>query len=215
MGPDSERRGKAAACPRCTRPVREPTVWSSAWRCDLHGEVHPLRPAFRPSNEGLDGLLRTAQVPVWLPWPLPQGWLVAGFAGAGDERTGSRASVVALSGPNPLGGAGDMLVVAEEPGTGLGAGLAGLEAVDPGAGFAATPPTASAQVDNHDVPLWVVDAPGRAVFAGEAKACWLWFVMWPDTAGSLLIDPIELRDLRDPAQDLDLPFGAPSVRLAS
>ena len=214
MGQASERRGKAA-CPRCARPLREPSAWSSAWRCDLHGEVHPLLPALSPSNDGLDGLLRTAQVPVWLPWPLPQGWLVAGFAGAGDERTGSRGSVVALSGPNPLGGPGDLLIVAEEPGTGLGAGLAGLDTVDPGAGFAATTPSATAMVDNHDVPLWLVDTPDRAVFAGEAKACWLWIVMWPDTAGALLIDPIELRDLREPLQDLDLPFGAPSVRLAS
>jgi hypothetical protein len=214
VGRESKRLGNAA-CPRCGRPLHEPTAFSSAWRCDLHGEVDPLLPAFSPSNEGLDGLLRTAQVPVWLPWPLPQGWLVAGFAGAGDERTGSRASVVALSGPNPLGGPGDLLIVAEEPGTGLGAGLAGLETVDPGAGFAATTPSATALVDNHDVPLWLVDTPDRAVFAGEAKACWLWFVMWPETTGTLLIDPIELRDLRDPAQDLDLPFGAPSVRLAS
>ena len=102
-------------------------MWSSAWRCDWHGEVHPLLPAFSPSREGLDGLLRTlrpgtAGVPAWLPWPLPVGWLVTGFAGAGDERTGVRACAVALSGPNPLGGPADMVVVAEEPGVGLGAG---------------------------------------------------------------------------------------------
>ena len=79
------------------------------------------------SQDGLDGLLRTAGVPVWLPWPLPAGWLVTGFAGAGDERTGTRACAVALSGPNPLGGPAEMLVVAEEPGIGLGAALAGLD----------------------------------------------------------------------------------------
>ena len=106
-------RHSPAACPRCGQPVREPTVWSSAWRCDWHGEVPPLRPAFSPSREGLDGLLRTPGVPVWLPWPLPAGWLVAGFAGAGDERTGTCACAVALSGPNPVGGPADMLVVAE------------------------------------------------------------------------------------------------------
>lgn len=206
---------KKAMCPRCGRPLLQPNAWSSAWRCDLHGEVHPLLPALSPSNNGLDGLLRTARVPVWLPWPLPQGWLVSGFAGAGDERTGSRASVVALSGPNPLGGPSDLLVVAEEPGTGLGAGLAGLDTVDPGAGFATEQPSATAQLGNHDVPLWLVDVPDRAVFAGEAQACWLWLVMWPETAGTLLIEPIPLRDLRDPAQELDLPYGAPSARLAS
>ena len=75
-----------AACPRCGRPLREPTAWSSAWRCDWHGEVQPLLPAFSPSQDGLDGLLHmyrpgTPGVPVWLPWPLPLGWLVAGFAG--------------------------------------------------------------------------------------------------------------------------------------
>jgi hypothetical protein len=175
--------------------------------------VDPLQPPFSPSADGLEGMLRDARVPVWLPWPLPKGWLVAGFAGAGDERTGIRASVVALAGPNPLGGPGDMLVVAEEPGTGLGAGLAGLSSVDPGDGFAAESPNASALFGNRDVPLWLVDSPDRAVFAGEAKACWLWLVLWPETAGCLLIDPIELRDLRDPWQDLDLPYGASSPRL--
>jgi GLTT repeat (6 copies) len=214
VGQENERRAKAA-CPRCSRSVHEPTAWSSAWRCDLHGEVYPLLPAFSPSNEGLEGLLRTARVPVWLPWPLPAGWLVTGFAGAGDERTGSRASVVALSGPSPLGGLGDLLVVAEEPGTGLGAGLAGLDTVDPGSDFAAAPPSAAALFGNRDVPLWLVDSPDRAVFAGEAQGCWLWLVMWPDTAGCLLIDQIELRDLRDPWQDLDMPFGAPTPRLAN
>jgi hypothetical protein len=203
-----------ATCPRCGSQVQKPDAWSSAWRCVRHGEVHPLLPAFSPSKGGLDGLLRLAQVPIWLPWPLPPGWLVSGFAGAGDERTGALATVVALSGPNPLGGPGDMLVVAEEPGTGLGAGLAGLDTVDPGAGFAAGEAIATARSANHDLPLWLVDTPDRAVFAGEAKACWLWVLLWPETAGSLLIEPVELRDLREEWQDLDMPFGAPSPRLA-
>ena len=179
----------------------------------MHGEVHPLFPAFSPSREGLDGLLRTDGVPVWLPWPLPSGWLVAGFAGAGDERTGVRACAVALAGPNPLGGPADMVVVAEEPGVGLGAALAGLDSVDPGAGFAAAPPTATASFGNHDVPLWQVDSPDRAAFAGEAMGNWMWLILWPDTAGILLIEPISLRDLRDPCQELDLPYGAASPRL--
>jgi hypothetical protein len=188
-------------------------VWSSAWRCDLHGEIHPLLPAFSPSREGLDGLLRTPGVPVWVPWPLPVGWLVTGFAGAGDERTGTCACAVALSGPNPVGGPADMLVVAEEPGVGFGAGLAGLDSVDPGAGFGSAPPIATACFGKHDFPLWQVDSPDRAVVAGEIKGHWLWMVLWPDTAGILLIEPIGLRDLRDPGLDLDLPFGAPSPRL--
>jgi len=222
VGQDSHRHA-AAICPRCGRPLHEPTAWSSAWRCDWHGEVHPLLPAFRPSRDGLDGLLRILQlgavhpgeagVPAWLPWPLPAGWLVAGFAVAGDERTGARACAVALSGPNPVGGPADMVVVAEEPGVGLGAGLAGLDGVDPGAGFASVPAVAAASFGNHDFPLWQVASPDRAVFAGEVEGLWLWVVLWPDSAGVLLVEPMALRDLRDPGQDLDLPFGAASLRL--
>jgi hypothetical protein len=123
-------------------------------------------------------MLRTG--PAWLPWPLPFGWLVTGFAGAGDERTGTCASAVALTGPDPLGGAAEMLVVAEEPGVGLGAGLAGLDGVDPGAGFAAAPPAATVSFGKYDFPLWPVDSPGRAAFAGEIKGHWMWVVLWPE-----------------------------------
>ena len=104
-----------------------------------------------------------------------------------------------------------MLVVAEEPGIGLGAGLAGLDGVDPGAGSPPRRSCATASFGKHDFPLWQVDSPDRAVFAGEIKGHWLWVVLWPETAGILLIEPIALRDLRDPWQDLDLPFGAPSL----
>ena len=51
------------------------------------------------------------------------------------------------------------------------------------------------------------------MFAGEVQGRWLWVVLWPDTAGTLLVEPLALRDLRDPGQDLDLPFGAASARL--
>src|ERR1700722_15701469 len=114
-----------AVCPRCRSLVHAPTVWSSAWRADLQGEISPLARARLPSRDGLLLLARHTTVPVWLPWPLPAGWLVSGFTGAGDERTGARASAVALSGPNPLGGPADLLLIAQEPGVGLGAGLAG------------------------------------------------------------------------------------------
>jgi len=163
----------------------------------------------------MDAILRKAAVPVWLPWPLPPGWLVTGFAGAGDERTGARACTVALSGPNPVGGPGDMLVVAEEPGIGLGAGFAGLGAPDPGPDFAAGPPNATVSHGGHEFPLWHVQAPDRAAFVGEVMGHWLWVVLWPDTAGVLLVQPLSLRDLRDPGQELDIPFGALSPRLAS
>jgi hypothetical protein len=161
----------------------------------------------------MEAVARTATVPVWLPWPLPTGWLVTGFAKAGDERSGARACVVALSGPNPVGGPGDMLLVAEEPGVGLGARFAGLGGPDPGHGFATEPPHASVRHGKREFPLWHVEAPDRAVFAGEAMGNWLWLVLWPDTAGVLLVEPLVLRDLRDPEQDLDVPYGALSPKL--
>lgn len=203
----------APTCPRCGRGLTEPGGWSSSWQCDQHGAVYPLRASHSPSREGLRGLLRAAAVPVWLPWPLPGGWLVTGFAGAGDDRTGTRACVVALSGPSPAGGLGEMLVVSEEPGVGLGARCAGLAGPDPGAGFATGQPNALVRFSHHEFPLWHVAAPDVAAFAGEAHGNWLWIVLWPDTAGVLLVDALILRDLRDPGQDLDLPFGAKSPRL--
>lgn len=165
------------------------------------------------TGEGLPELLRNAAVPVWLPWPLPARWLVTGIAGASDERSGARGSAVTLSGPNPFGGPAEMLIVSEEPGLGLGARFAGLAGPDPGAGFAAHQPQAYVQVSKHEFPLWHVDAPDRAVFAGAVLGHWLWLVLWPDTAGLLLAEPLALRDLRDEGQDLNLPYGERSPLL--
>ena len=204
---------KGAVCPRCRGPLSEPSAWHSAWQCDLHGAVQPLRLTRSPSPERLQALLSTAAVPVWLSWPLPIGWLVTGFTGAGDQRSGTRGCVVALSGPNPVGGLAEMLLISEEPGLGLGAGLAGLPGPDPGDGFAAGPPHALVSFGHHEFPVWNVDAPGVAAFAGEVLGNWLWIILWPDTAGVLMLERLSLRDLRDPGQDLDLPFGAKSPRL--
>ena len=173
-----------------------------------------MLPAFSPSRDGLDGLLRTAGVPVWLPWPLPAGWFLAGFAWAWvmsapvsaparwrcRARTRSAAPLTWWSSPRNRVSAW----ARDGP---------GLDSVDPGAGFATAPPVATASFGKHDFALWQVDSPDLAVFAGEIKGYWLWLVLWPETAGVLLVEPIALRDLRDPGQDLDLPFGAASVRL--
>lgn len=226
-----------AVCPRCGDQVHAPTVWSSAWRCDLHGDIHPLRLASTPTRVALDGLVKSAQVPVWMPWPLPYGWLVTGFSGAGDERTGTRAAAMALSGPNPVGGPADLLVVAEEPGVGLGAGLAGLTGPDPGAGFATGPPHASVRVGNREAQLWLVEPDGMqgasastagmprgvrgvahpgegcAAYAGEYGGGWVWVVLWPDSAGIMLYEALALRDLRDTEPQWDVPFGALTTRL--
>ncbi|WP_345095888.1 DUF6758 family protein [Planomonospora venezuelensis] len=202
-------------CPRCFGPLRPPSAWSSAWRCGPHGDVLPLQPPRQPSSAAVEAVSRNARVPVWLPWPLPPGWLVTGFTEAGDERTGGRATVVALSGPSVTRGPADLLLIAEEPGVGLGAGFAGLDGPDPGDGFGAGPPHAKIEVKGHPAALWCVDAaPDRAVYAGEALGDWLWAIAWPAEAGCLIVlSELSLRDLRDDGQAFDLPFGAFSPRL--
>ncbi len=201
-------------CPRCMVVVRPPGPWSSAWSCTRHGEVAPLQPVARPSAEVLAGVVAQAAVPVWLPWPLPTGWLVTGAAWAGDERTGARAVVTACSGPAPLGGVADLLVVAEEPGVGLGAFLAGLTGPDPGWPDPGSAPQAKVHAAGHPTSLWCVSGvPDRAVYVGEAKADWLWVLLWPEAAGLLLAEEVSLTDLCELDRPLDPPFGALCPRL--
>ncbi len=205
------------SCPRCGRPVHPPGLWSSDWQCDLHGQVHPLQPVVQPTVQVLADYARRAAVPVWVPWPLPQGWVVTGAVCAGDDRSGGRATVVACSGPAPLGGAGELFLVAEEPGVGLGARLAGLPGPDPGGIPLETPPHAKVHSGGHPTALWVVDGPpDRAVYVGEASACWLWAVFWPAEAGALLLEDLGLADVRDLGHEIDLvPVGALCPRLAA
>ncbi|MFC0865755.1 DUF6758 family protein [Sphaerimonospora cavernae] len=203
-------------CPRCFGPLHEPSVWSSSWRCAAHGDVLPFQPPRRPSEAAADAIRQAARVPVWIPWPLPAGWLVTGFAEVGDERSGVRASVVALTGPSITPGPADMLVIAEEPGVGLGATFAGLPGPDPGVGFDAGPPHAKIDVRGHPAALWCAgEVPeDRAVYVGEALGNWLWTIVWPAEVGCFVaLANLTLRDLRDHDQALDLPFGAFSPRL--
>lgn len=194
--------------------MHPPGPWSSAWSCAEHGPVDPLQFAPNPSSDVLMLTARQSTVPVWLPWPLPDGWVVTGIRYAGDERTGPRAVAVACSGPAPLGGMGELVLVAESPGVGLGAGLAGLDEVDPGAEVTARAADAKVVADNRPTALWAVDAPeDRAVFVGEALGCWLWAVLWPGAAAYLLAEQLRLVDLREIGIDLALPTGALSPRL--
>lgn len=182
----------------------------------MHGDVLPLQPPHHPSLAALDAVRRAARVPVWLPWPLPAGWLVTGFAEVGDERTGKRASVVAISGPSVTHGPADMLLIAEEPGVGLGAAYAGLDGPDPGTDIGDGPPHAKLDVRGRPTALWCVrGVPGdRAVYVGEALGQWLWTIAWPAEVGCFIaLAHLSLRDLRDLDQALDLPFGAFSPRL--
>jgi hypothetical protein len=219
----------APSCPRCRGNLVAPGLMHSAWTCSEHGAVAPLHPVRPGTSEHLAHLAAHSAVPVWLPWPLPTGWLVTGLQHAGDDRTGPVASVVACSGPNPLPvpmadrgldhqPAADLLLVAEQPGVGLGASLAGLADVDAGdslsAGLLAGGPQAKVQAAGHPTSLWhVPSAEDRAVYVGEAHGVWLWLVMWPANAGALVVEGLRLLDARDPGHPLDIPTGAPSPRL--
>ena len=107
-----------------------------------------------------------------------------------------------------------MLLVAEEPGVGLGARYAGVEGIDPDA-VLQRPPDAKVEAAGHPTALWRTDsAPDRVAFVGEALGVWLYAVLWPPSSELLLIEDLELHDLRDARHAGEiLPLGAPSSRL--
>ena len=204
-----------ATCPRCAGALQAPGFWSSSWQCERHGAVHPFHAAPSPSLAAVERLVADSRVPVWVPRPLPAGWTVTGVARAGDERTGVTASLIALAGPAPRGGPADLVLIAEEPGIGLGARFAGLATTDPG-------PTPDAAADHkieaagHPTALWrTATGDGRSALVGESKALWLWCVVWPPDAEGIL-DKLILHDLRDGGHpELELVFGAQSPRLTA
>lgn len=200
------------SCPRCGSELAPPGLWRSDWSCPEHGGVLPLAPPVPSGAEAIVAALPASGVPVWAPWPLPPGWLITGLQLAGDDRSGAGAAVLASSGPAPFGGAADLLLVSEEPGVGLGARLAGVPGPDPGDRIVQAPVSARVAVDGHEVALWEVSgAADRSAYVGEADGRWIWAISWPETAGLLMHDHLELVDLR--GTGFDLPVGAASPRL--
>jgi hypothetical protein len=203
------------------------------WRCDADGAVLPLHvpahigpeiveaararvAATTGTTAGTPGRADAA-VPMWCPWPLLPGWTVTGVGWAGNDREGARATVVACSGPAPLqGGPADLLLVAEDPGVGLGTRFAGIPGPDPGPfleGQLGAPPHAKIRVAGWPAPLWAVkSAADRCAYVGEARGRWLYLVAWPPGAGYLFAEDLSLVDLVDtlPGQ---LVYGAPSPYL--
>jgi len=195
----------------------------SEWRCDECGPVLPMHIAEHVGPAILAAVIAQVvhgptRVPLWCLWPLLPGWTVTGTGWAGDERTGVRATVMACSGPAPLGGGpADLMLIAEEPGVGLGSRFAGTRGPDPGPVLAAsvenTGPHAKIKVAGHPTPLWSVESqPDRSAYAGEAKGVWLWVVAWPATTGYMLAGGVTLRDLTVWLPP-ELVFGAPSPYL--
>ena len=122
-----------STCPRCGAALRAPGLMDSAWQCERHGAVTPLRVLPQAIADTLRQAAASARRPGVVAAPA-----AAGLDGhrARDRRAPSaRArprSPSRCPGPSPLGGPADLVLVAEEPGTGLGARYAGLDAARPG-----------------------------------------------------------------------------------
>lgn len=200
-----------AGCVRCGGPLRAPGLMSSAWWCEQHGEVAPLHVVAPVGERTVETIAGASRVPTWLLAPAPVGWTLGGIAHAGDDRA-TTAVTLAWSGPAPLGGPADLLLVAEEPGVGLGARYAGVPGVDAGECVTGRPAD-HVEVDGHPVPLWSCEgAPSdRTAFVGEAWGSWLWLVLWPAGADPLFAERLVLADAR--ARPLPYQRGAPSPRI--
>ncbi|AYY15226.1 hypothetical protein EF847_03680 [Actinobacteria bacterium YIM 96077] len=197
-------------CPRCGAHPTAPGVWSNRWTCSRHGEIFPVSPVREPNARLVRQLAERSAVPLWAPWPLMRGWVIGAVLEAGDDPSGVQATAVALSGPNPFGGAADLVLVAEEQGVGLGAGIAGIDGPDPGDAVKADP-HAHVEVKGRLAPLWCVPGrPDRAVYAGQSGGMWLWMILYPESAGLLMLEELVFEDLRDLGREVELlPYGTP------
>ncbi|WP_457207091.1 DUF6758 family protein [Nocardioides sp. P5_C9_2] len=205
-------------CPRCPLPVVRDGV---GWTCRDHGPVPPL---WRPVEASYDAfvahLARSGDFPTLLPWPLGPGWHVSGFGVVAEDGSAAHATVTAVSGTTALDGPVDVLVVSEEPGTGVGARVARLNGDPPGE-LATDPPVAKVRVEQVSVPMWSVststlpvDVTGveldRSILVGEESGRWLWLLIRPASAMLLLRDEWILRDASRIGPPLvEVPFGGP------
>ena len=202
-------------CPRCSAPVSQTP---DGWSCVDHAEIEPLWHPEEPTYETFgEHLQATDGFPTYLPWPMSPGWRVTDFAAVGARPERARASLTCCSGTSELDGPVDVIVVAEEAGTGLGARVADTLHDDPGSQIGQGPPAVKVRVDNQVVNLWPVSTNlasrewDRSVVAGEAGGRWLWLVLRPASAMLLLRDDWILRDVSDAGPQLvEMPFGGPA-----
>jgi hypothetical protein len=204
-----------ASCVRCSAPVLEsPLDPGSRWCCPEHGATQAL---WRPPESSYDAFIEHLEAsrsfPTYLPWPMGPGWTVTDFAAVSDWVGRTAATLTCTSGTSDLDGPVDVLVVAEEPGTGLGARCARSRYDDPGPEIAGRPPTARVRIDALAVNLWDVSTSSfdgefdRSVVAGEAGGRWLWIVLRPASALLMLRDDWILRDVSGIGPSLvEMPF---------
>ena len=202
-------------CVRCRGALRPPDAMGQ-WTCEAHGVVEPLHPALPAEPYHLADVASSSAVPVWVPWPVPPGWTVGGVrrtTGTGP----SRAVAVGLLGTGVLARQAELVLVAEEPGVGLGASYAGIGTADPGPELTALACDTKATAEGHPTPLWSLPVSDRAAYVGEASGLWLWVVAWPVSEWMVVHDDLRLVDVRAPEHRpllAELPVGPVSPRLA-
>lgn len=165
-----------------------------------------------------DHLRASTGFPTYLPWPMSPGWSISDFGVVGETPERPLATMSCSSGTSEIDGPVDVLVVAEEAGTGLGARCAGLPGDGPGSEVGDGPPAVRVHIESKSksVSLWHVSTSSsaqefdRSVVAGEAEGRWLWIVLRPAAAVLLLRDDWILRDIsRLGPPLLELSFGGP------
>jgi hypothetical protein len=175
---------------------------------------------WRPAEPGYDAfaahVVATDGFPTYLPWPVSPGWRISDFGSVRTPRQSTLGTVCCASGTSEADGPVDVLVVAEEPGTGLGGRCAGLLGADPGPDVGRGSPSVRLRVDSQPVALWVVSTSSadaafdRSVFVGEAFGRWLWVVLRPASAMLLLREEWLLTDVATLGPPLvEVSFGGP------
>ncbi|MEZ5091619.1 DUF6758 family protein [Nocardioides sp.] len=215
MTAGGDERGLLVGCPRCAEPVGLEAGGVRA-DCSVHGPVPALWRAAQPAYDAFGALLVAADgFPTYLPWPLAPGWRVSDFAYVAGP-AGARATMTCCSGSSELDGPVDLVVVTEEPATGLGARVAGV-AGDPGPDLGRGRPAAHVRLDGQSVALWPLSTSAadadfdRSVVVGEAHGRWLWLVLRPASAMLLLGDDQSFRDVAAAGPALvELEFGGPA-----
>lgn len=167
---------------------------------------------FAPAE--VSALAKRSDVPIWYPRPMPATWLLTGLRWTETPRRRTGAVAVGVSGRGLTDGPTDIVLVAEVPGTGLGASFAGMVERDPGDAFSTGTATARIHVGNRTAGLWPVQTPtDRIAFLGEADGNWLWIIGWPDSAWGLVTDDLRLADARVDDSHSRYPNGALNPRL--
>lgn len=158
--------------------------------------------------------------PVWIPWPVPRTWTFAGLAHTGTVElvevgvTPAESTLTCWCGDDQFGDPIEVVLVSEEAGAGVGSHFAGLSTAYPDAGVGQGAPHARLVVEGRPVSLWSAESPDRAVFAGEAAGRWLWVVVHPAEAATILLEPLSLVDARQlGAEFAVVPVGELSPRL--